>query len=260
MLSVRRVVRDYEEAGSLNGLLAPWGFVDDHTFITKAGHVGLVYRVSGVDYECLDQTQRRDVVHRFEAALRLLDDSCRVYQYMCKRRIEPVPLVTRGTPVVSDAILRHAEHLNASRHELYEIELYLVLLSERLQQQRPTSTRLRGLRNPRRAVREWLSTRTICSLFEAEAFTSSVGWLHEVKPNPDEILDLAVILTRALDHWDEARARWQTDASHIALSAAAAELAHAADALQGAITRSPWLGTSALSSSELPGIWPRKIQ
>ena len=88
----------------------------------------------------------------------------------------------------------------------------------------------------------------------------SVGWLHEVKPNPDEILDLAVILTRALDYWNEARARWQTDTAHVALSAAAAELAQAADALQDAITASPWLGNGALSSSELPSIWPRKIQ
>ena len=97
-------------------------------------------------------------------------------------------------------------------------------------------------------------------LSTSEAFTRSVGWLHEVKPNPDEILDLAVILTRALDYWDEARARWQTDTSRAALSAAAAELAHAADAMQEAITASPWLGNRALSSSKLPGIWPRKIQ
>jgi hypothetical protein len=94
----------------------------------------------------------------------------------------------------------------------------------------------------------------------SEAFTTFVGWLHEVKPNPDEILDLAVILTRAQEYWDEARARWQADTARVALSAAAAELAHAADALQDAITASPWLGNPALSSSERLGIWPRKIQ
>ncbi|MGH9242170.1 MAG: hypothetical protein ACRD3G_29330 [Vicinamibacterales bacterium] len=93
----------------------------------------------------------------------------------------------------------------------------------------------------------------------SEAFTTSVGWLREVKPNPDEILDLAVILTRALDYWNEARARWQTDARRAALSAAAAELAEAADALQDAITGSPWLGTSTLSNAELHGM-PRKVQ
>jgi hypothetical protein len=52
--------------------------------------VGLVYRLAGVDFECLDHVQRRDVVHRYEAALRCLDESCRVYQYLSKRRMEPI--------------------------------------------------------------------------------------------------------------------------------------------------------------------------
>ena len=82
MLRIRRILRDYEDAGSLNSLIALWGFVDDHTFLTKAGHLGLVYRLAGVDFECLDHAQRRDIVHRFEAALRCLDESCRVYQYL----------------------------------------------------------------------------------------------------------------------------------------------------------------------------------
>lgn len=80
MLKISRILRDHRDAGSLNSLLAPWAFVDDGTFLTKAGHLGVVYRLAGVDYECLDQAQRRDVVHRFEAALRQLDESCRVYQ------------------------------------------------------------------------------------------------------------------------------------------------------------------------------------
>ena len=45
-------------------------------------------------------TQRRDVVHRFEAALRLLDESCRVYQYLCKRRIDPVEAAPCRQPIV----------------------------------------------------------------------------------------------------------------------------------------------------------------
>src|SRR6478736_3183257 len=62
------------EVGSLNGLLALCGFVDDTTFLTKAGHVGIVYRLGGLDYEGLSHPQRQAFAHRFEAALRLLDD------------------------------------------------------------------------------------------------------------------------------------------------------------------------------------------
>ena len=53
MVSVGRILRDYRESGSVNGLLALWGFVDDTTFLTKAGHVGVVYRMRGIDYEGL---------------------------------------------------------------------------------------------------------------------------------------------------------------------------------------------------------------
>lgn len=54
MLKLSRIFRDYADAGSVNSLLALWGFVDNETFLTKAGHVGVAYRLAGVDYECLD--------------------------------------------------------------------------------------------------------------------------------------------------------------------------------------------------------------
>ena len=69
-MSLGRILRDYRDAGSVNGLLALWGFVDDATFLTKAGHVGVVYRLRGVDYEGLSHPQRQALAHRFEAALR----------------------------------------------------------------------------------------------------------------------------------------------------------------------------------------------
>lgn len=90
MVKLSRILRDYREAGSVNDLLALWGFVDDTTFLTKAGHVGVVYRLGGIDYEGLTHAQRNAVAHRFEAALRLLNEQCRVYQYLMKRVIEPI--------------------------------------------------------------------------------------------------------------------------------------------------------------------------
>ena len=179
MLSLRRILRDHHDAGSVNSLMAIWGFVDDHTFITKAGHLGLVYRVSGVDYECLDQDQRRDVVHRFEASLRLLDESCRVYQYLCKHRIDAVPIAKCHQPVVDDAIRRHVEHVNARRDDLYEVALYLVLVYEGFHARSRTSTQLRGLwHHPRRALREWLSTTTTTTLIEGE-LNRAVAQFHQ---------------------------------------------------------------------------------
>lgn len=69
------------------------------------------YRLAGVDYESLDQSQRRDIVHRFEAAIRLLDGSCRVYQYLCKRCIAPLQPSRCRNRIVNEALLRLEEEL-----------------------------------------------------------------------------------------------------------------------------------------------------
>ena len=82
MVRISRILKDYREAGTVNSLIALWGFVDDHAFLTKAGALGVVYRLRGVDYECLDHPQRQAIAHRFEQALRQLDESFRVYQYL----------------------------------------------------------------------------------------------------------------------------------------------------------------------------------
>ncbi len=168
MLTMRRILRDYQDAGSVNSLLALWGFVDDETFLTKAGDVGLVYHVAGADYECLDQTQRRDIVHRFEAALRPLDDACRVYQYLCKRRIDPIVAAPCGQRLAHEAIQRRTAYLNARHEELYDLDLYFVLVYEGLRSP-TTSTRLRGLwRDPREAFRQWLSSSAVLKLLDAD--------------------------------------------------------------------------------------------
>lgn len=178
MLKVQRILRDYDSAGSVNALLALWGFVDEHTFLTKGGHVGTVYRLRGVDYECLDLDVRRDIVHGFEAAVRVLDEQCRLYQYLCKRRVSPFAAPVCDQPVATQAMERRTGYLNDRRHELYEIELYFVLLYEGGRAVPDTSTRLRGvLRDPRRAVREWLSTTATLELLEAD-LVRDIAQLH----------------------------------------------------------------------------------
>jgi type IV secretion/conjugal transfer VirB4 family ATPase len=169
MVNLRRVVRAYKEAGSVNSLLAVFGFVTDEMFLTKAGHVGLVYRISGADYGCLEPTERQAIVHRYEAAIRLLDESCRVYQYLCKRRIEPIrPSVCRQ-PVAADAIARRAASLNDRRAELYDVDVFLVVVYEGFRAQHVTARRLLDvLRRPCAAIRERLSINTVLVLIQAE--------------------------------------------------------------------------------------------
>ena len=177
MVRLGRILRDYQDAGSVNGLLALWGFVDDTTFLTKAGHVGVVYRIRGVDYEGLSHPQRQALAHRFEAGLRLLDEHCRVYQYLLKRTVAPFVAGTCDQPIANEAIQRRAAYLNDRRHDLYDLSLYLVILYEAPHVVQ-RSTRLRGLwKGPREALRAWLSTDRTLKLIETE-LDRAVGTLH----------------------------------------------------------------------------------
>ena len=177
MVRIDRIRRDYQDAGSVNGLLSLWGFVDDWTFLTKAGHVGLVYHLRGVDYEGLSYPQRHALVHRFEAGLRLLDEHCRVYQYLLKRTVAPFNAGTCPQPIANEAIQRRAAYLNSRRQDLYDLSLYIVLLYEAPHILR-RSTTLQGLwAAPREAVRAWLSSDHLFQAIESE-LDRAIGALH----------------------------------------------------------------------------------
>jgi type IV secretion system protein VirB4 len=177
MLRIGRILHDYQEAGSVNALLALWGFVDETTFLTKAGHVGVVYRLRGIDYESLTPEELRALVHRFEAALRLLDEHCRVYQYLVKRLVDPFESAPCAQPIARAAIERRVAHLNGLRQDLFEVELYLAIVYEPASS-RPTATSLRDLwHQPRQALRRWLSTAETLTLLEAD-LDRAIGTLH----------------------------------------------------------------------------------
>lgn len=132
MKSLHRLLRDYTDSGALNSLIQVWGFVDDQVFITKAGEIGMVCRLHGVDYEGCDHGKRQDIVHRYETALRLLDEEYRVYQYLIKKRIDPFPPIDCHHPVAAEAIQRQVDFLNGQRDRLYTLDVYLVIMTEGL--------------------------------------------------------------------------------------------------------------------------------
>ena len=84
-------------------------------------------------------------------------------------------------PVAHEAIQRRAAHLNARRHELYDIQLYLVLLYEPPGVVR-RSTRLRGAwQDPMNALKSWLSADHTIDLLENE-IDRAIGTLqHKAK-------------------------------------------------------------------------------
>ena len=162
MVKISRILKDYREAGSVNALIALWGFVDDATFITKSGALGLVYRVRGVDYECLDHPERAAIAHRFEQALKQLDETFRVYQYLIKRASRPLTSAAHSQPIVNEALQRRSAYLVSKADTLFELDLYLVVLYEGWTLRPTVASRLAAiLKSPRVGIREWLSTRAL---------------------------------------------------------------------------------------------------
>src|SRR6266853_544835 len=70
MLRLARIVKNYEEAGALNGQINLYGFLSDQVFLTKSGELGVILEVRGVDYECLDGASIDALSKRLEAAIR----------------------------------------------------------------------------------------------------------------------------------------------------------------------------------------------
>jgi type IV secretion system protein TrbE len=167
VIRLGRILRDYTDAGAINAQIALWGFVDDHTFLTKSGHVGLVYRVRGQDAEGLTHEQRRLLVHQMEAALRLLDERCRVYQYVLKQEAAPFVAAPCARPVAQEAIARRTNYLNGRRSHLFTLDHFLVLIYEPATALGPRAMS-RAWREPREALRDLLSHARRCRLVEAD--------------------------------------------------------------------------------------------
>lgn len=130
MFRLDRIFKDYRETGALNEQINLFGFVSDEVFLTKTGDVGVALSVNGVDYECLDAVTVDTLTKRFEAALRLFDENCRVYQYLFKENNEKIPFKTHADPVVNAAIRNRIQYLGGKAEHLFSLKLYYVVLFE----------------------------------------------------------------------------------------------------------------------------------
>ena len=63
-----------------------------------------------------------------EAALRQLDERCRVYQYLIKRTVDPFVAPLCAEPVAQEALNRRTAYLNDRRADLYQLAQFMVLL------------------------------------------------------------------------------------------------------------------------------------
>jgi type IV secretion/conjugal transfer VirB4 family ATPase len=128
MIKLNRVLKDYEETGALHAYVGIQEAVDDNSFLTKDGRLFSMLSVGGIDDECLDPQQIDQIAYRLEAALRLLDENFRLYQYLIKTQAKPIQYAKSELPVVQEALASRATYLNSKK--LHQIELYWVVVYE----------------------------------------------------------------------------------------------------------------------------------
>jgi len=130
MFRLDKVIKPWKESASLNAHINLYGFWNHTTFLTKSGDVGMVLRVTGVDYESLDRSEQEYAVKRLEAALKAFGPGFHVYQYLFKSNRPDIPFATYDDPVVNAAIDQRRKFFEAKRDHLYEIEIFYCILLE----------------------------------------------------------------------------------------------------------------------------------
>jgi len=154
---VNAISEEYRAAGALHTLIQVCLFLDEHTFLTKSGDLGVVFRIEGIDYEGRDKAELDAFARRFERALRGLSEDFRLYQYLLKRADPHIPFRRYGDgEVVDRAIQGRIQFLRSKADSIYSLELYFVLLYQGVQPALRESWRQR-LAQPRTTLTGWFS-------------------------------------------------------------------------------------------------------
>jgi type IV secretion/conjugal transfer VirB4 family ATPase len=155
MFRLTAALKGYREAGSMNDQINLFGFVDDHAFLTKTGDIGMVLAVKGVDYECLAASEIDNYTKRLESAFKILDDKCRIYQYLFKGSNPAIPSKGHENPIVNAAIESRIAYLKGKAQSLYGLTIYFVVLLENPPAKRTVSRILTTVNtDPKRSMSE----------------------------------------------------------------------------------------------------------
>src|SRR5581483_1723125 len=109
-MKLGRILKDYQQAGSLNALISVHAAIDEHVFLTKGGDLLIVLKADGPDPECLDERQLDTAARALENGLRTFDVDFRVQQYFIKRPISELASRPERNPIVNRAIHNRLEY------------------------------------------------------------------------------------------------------------------------------------------------------
>jgi type IV secretion/conjugal transfer VirB4 family ATPase len=199
MLKLKRIFKNYQEAGAFNEQVNLYGFVDSHVFLTKSGELGVILEVRGVDYECLNDVSIDGLTKRLESALKLFDENYRIYQYLFKRNNEAIPYKLYCNPVVDTAITNRIAYLAAKADTLFSLSVYYVILFEGSRPKRRIGSALEKFpEQPAKALGElwtYFSTRKQVVLLDREISKAQATLLQKAE---SFILQVSDFLTARL--------------------------------------------------------------
>jgi type IV secretion system protein TrbE len=197
MLNLKRVMKNYQEMGSLNAMINLFGFVGPYLFLTKLGELGVVLEMEGVDYECLEASTVDTLTKRLESALRLFDENYRVYQLLFKHNRQAIPHSFCGKPIVDAAIRDRVAYFEKKSENLFSLSIYIVVLCPALAARRSLAGALWEFpNNPRRSLKELASQfSTNCSvqLDAIEMGKAQSALLQKVESFRTQVRDLISI-------------------------------------------------------------------
>ena len=128
MLRIDKVIKPWKDAAALCDHVNLYGFWNETAFLTKSGDLGMVLRVTGVDYESLDHGQQEYAVKRLEAALKLFGPGFHVYQYLFKTNRPQIPFAKYDGPIVQTGQDRRRQFFQDKADRLFEIEIHYCIL------------------------------------------------------------------------------------------------------------------------------------
>lgn len=124
-MTTKQIKAEQKNTGAAEDFIPLFGFSSEGVFLTVAGDLGVVLKMQGAEYECLDLVDLDARTRRFEAALRAFGPEYRIYQYVMKTHGADVPCRdSYPSPVVDLAVRERIAQLSSGS----SIEAYLVVL------------------------------------------------------------------------------------------------------------------------------------
>ena len=155
MLRLDKIIKPWKESAALNDHINLYGFWNETSFLTKSGDLGMVLQVQGVDYESLDTAGQEYAVKRLESALKAFGQGFHVYQYLFKSNRPEIPFASYDDPIVEAAIEQRRRFFESKRDNLYQIEIFYVVLLEGARSKQGIGTAIgRLLSDPSGAIGE----------------------------------------------------------------------------------------------------------